>query len=229
MDSVSFFLPFRLSFFPSFLSSFLSPFLLLILYSSEGSSYQFCDFSSVIRYLERFQICDVSPVASFGFSEVFHACLVLDPIEISNDATIKTSHNWNLSRYRVIREKSQNWWLEPSEEPSSPFLSHLLSLFFIDLHNFFTFPLIFGHSNLFLHFTYVASVWVEMMSKGVGRFHALIIAMLISRLTLGVTAPLLGILSKWLIVGRYKVVRWNIDFLSYFTNLPCAFSLFQSS
>ena len=162
--------------------------------------------------------CFTCSVIRFLGSKEFHACLVLDPIEISNDATIKTSHNWNLSRYRVIREKSQNWWLEPSEEPSSPFLSHLLFLFFIDLHHFFIFPLIFGHSNLFLHFTYVASVWVEMMSKGVGRFHALIIAMLISRLTLGVTAPLLGILSKWLIVGRYKVVRWKIDFLSYFTN-----------
>ena len=68
-----------------------------------------------------------------------------------------------------------------------------------------------------------------MMSKGVGRFHALIIAMLISRLTLGVTAPLLGILSKWLIVGRYKVaVRCDIDFLSYFTNLSYGSSLFQS-
>jgi hypothetical protein len=28
-------------------------------------------------------------------------------------------------------------------------------------------------------------VWVEMMRRGVGRFHALIIAMLLSRLTLG--------------------------------------------
>ena len=31
----------------------------------------------------------------------------------------------------------------------------------------------------------IASVWVEMMRRGVGRFHALIIAMLLSRLTLG--------------------------------------------
>ena len=82
----------------------------------------------------------------------------------------------------------------------SPFLYFTWSIFLLCFY-----PFLFCFSNYFFNVSFIASVWVEMMSKGVGRFHSLIIAMLVSRLTLGITAPLLGILSKWLIVGRYKV------------------------
>ena len=56
----------------------------------------------------------------------------------------------------------------------------------------------------------IAAIWVEAMKRGEGRFRALIIAMVFSRIALGVGAPLAGILTKWLIIGRYKPGRYPL-------------------
>ena len=48
------------------------------------------------------------------------------------------------------------------------------------------------------------------MNKGVNRFDALVVAMILSRLLLGVLAPLFGILFKWLVIGRYQPGRYPI-------------------
>lgn len=42
------------------------------------------------------------------------------------------------------------------------------------------------------------------------RFQALLAAMVLSRLILGIFAPLTGILCKWLIIGRYKAGRYPL-------------------
>jgi len=42
------------------------------------------------------------------------------------------------------------------------------------------------------------------MDLGVGRLRALVIAMIISRIMTGIIFPVLGVLCKWVIVGRYK-------------------------
>jgi len=56
----------------------------------------------------------------------------------------------------------------------------------------------------------VAAIWVEGMKRGAGRFKALVVAMLLSRLVVGVAAPLVGILAKWVIIGRYKPGRYPL-------------------
>ena len=56
----------------------------------------------------------------------------------------------------------------------------------------------------------VAAIWVEGMKRGAGRFQALVTAMLLSRLIVGVAAPLVGILAKWVIIGRYKPGRYPL-------------------
>ena len=56
----------------------------------------------------------------------------------------------------------------------------------------------------------IAAPWVELMRRGYGRFNSLICAMAIARFTLGILAPLVGILAKWLIIGRYKVGKYPI-------------------
>jgi hypothetical protein len=42
------------------------------------------------------------------------------------------------------------------------------------------------------------------------RFNALLVAMLLSRVILGIFAPLTGILAKWLIIGQYKAGRYPL-------------------
>ena len=42
------------------------------------------------------------------------------------------------------------------------------------------------------------------------RFTALLSAMLIARLVLGIFAPLLGILCKWVIIGQYRAGRYPL-------------------
>jgi len=56
----------------------------------------------------------------------------------------------------------------------------------------------------------IAAPWVELMRRGYGRFNSLICAMAISRFALGILAPLIGILAKWMIIGRYKVGKYPI-------------------
>jgi len=56
----------------------------------------------------------------------------------------------------------------------------------------------------------VAIPWVLFMQHGVGRFRALVLAMVVSRLLLGVLAPLVGIACKWLIIGRYKAGKYPL-------------------
>ena len=54
----------------------------------------------------------------------------------------------------------------------------------------------------------IAAPWVELMNRGMSRFDALIIAMILSRILLGIFAPLFGIAFKWLVVGRYQPGRY---------------------
>jgi acyl carrier protein len=56
----------------------------------------------------------------------------------------------------------------------------------------------------------LAGIWVVMMKEGWGRFYALLIAMAVSRVTLGIMAPLAGIAAKWIIIGRYKPGRYPL-------------------
>jgi non-ribosomal peptide synthetase-like protein len=42
------------------------------------------------------------------------------------------------------------------------------------------------------------------------RFDALLVAMLLTRLLLGLFAPLVGIACKWLLIGRYKAGRYPL-------------------
>jgi len=48
------------------------------------------------------------------------------------------------------------------------------------------------------------------MRHGWGRFSALLLAMAISRLLLGVAMPLLGIAAKWVIIGRYRSGKYPL-------------------
>ena len=77
-------------------------------------------------------------------------------------------------------------WIYNSNHNSTPYLPPYLLLFlplsFPLFVRLFLPPFL---SFLFFLYHISASVWVEMMRRGVGRFHALIIAMLLSRLTLG--------------------------------------------
>lgn len=56
----------------------------------------------------------------------------------------------------------------------------------------------------------IAIPWVKLMNRGVHRFDALVLAMIISRLLLGLFAPLFGILVKWIVIGRYKPGRYPL-------------------
>jgi len=64
----------------------------------------------------------------------------------------------------------------------------------------------------------IAAPWVELMKRGFGRLDALLLAMVISRVLLGLGAPLLGIAAKWIIVGKYKPGRyalWSTYYLKW--------------
>jgi UDP-2-acetamido-3-amino-2,3-dideoxy-glucuronate N-acetyltransferase len=64
----------------------------------------------------------------------------------------------------------------------------------------------------------IAAPWVELMKRGFGRLDALLFAMIISRVLLGLGAPLLGIAAKWLIIGKYKPGRnalWSTYYLKW--------------
>lgn len=64
----------------------------------------------------------------------------------------------------------------------------------------------------------IAAPWVELMKRGLGRLDSLLCAMVISRVILGLGAPLLGIAAKWLIIGRYKPGRyplWSTMYLKW--------------
>lgn len=56
----------------------------------------------------------------------------------------------------------------------------------------------------------IAGPWVMLMKAGHSRFISLLIAMLTARVVLGIGAPLLGILAKWVIIGRYTAGRYPL-------------------
>jgi hypothetical protein len=56
----------------------------------------------------------------------------------------------------------------------------------------------------------IAGPWVELMRRGMGRFNALICAMIIMRVSLGILAPLTGIAVKWILIGRYQAGRYPL-------------------
>jgi acyl carrier protein len=64
----------------------------------------------------------------------------------------------------------------------------------------------------------IATPWVYFMKIGYGRFTSLLLAMVISRVILGILAPLTGIAAKWLIIGRYqpgKYPLWGSMYLKW--------------
>jgi acyl carrier protein len=64
----------------------------------------------------------------------------------------------------------------------------------------------------------IAVPWVYLMENGVGRFNALVCAIIFSRLFGGIVNPLIGIAAKWIIVGRYKPGKyplWSADYLRW--------------
>ena len=64
----------------------------------------------------------------------------------------------------------------------------------------------------------IAVPWVHLMEHGVGRFRALVIAIIFSRLFGGIVNPLVGILAKWLIIGRHrpgKYPLWSTEYLKW--------------
>ncbi len=64
----------------------------------------------------------------------------------------------------------------------------------------------------------IAVPWVELMNRGVNRFDALVVAMILSRILLGILAPLFGIMFKWLVIGRYQPGRypmWGAMYLKW--------------
>jgi hypothetical protein len=56
----------------------------------------------------------------------------------------------------------------------------------------------------------IAGPWVSLMKAGYGRFVSLLAAMFIARFLLGLGAPLVGILAKWIIIGKYKAGRYPL-------------------
>ena len=56
----------------------------------------------------------------------------------------------------------------------------------------------------------IAAPWVWLMGRGIGRFNALVIAMLVMRASLAVFAPLAGIVLKWVLIGRYQPGRYPL-------------------
>lgn len=56
----------------------------------------------------------------------------------------------------------------------------------------------------------IAWPWVEFMKNGFGRFTALVLAMITMRLVVSLAAPLLGILVKWVVIGRYKAGKYPL-------------------
>lgn len=57
---------------------------------------------------------------------------------------------------------------------------------------------------------FTAIPWVYFMRHGVGRFKALLCAMLLMRISVGLLAPLTGIAVKWLVIGKYKAGRYPL-------------------
>jgi acyl-CoA synthetase (AMP-forming)/AMP-acid ligase II/carbonic anhydrase/acetyltransferase-like protein (isoleucine patch superfamily)/acyl carrier protein len=67
---------------------------------------------------------------------------------------------------------------------------------------------------------YIAIPWIELMKIGYGRFNALLLAILISRILLGIVTPLLGIVAKWVIIGKYKPGKyplWGFYYLKWWS------------
>ena len=56
----------------------------------------------------------------------------------------------------------------------------------------------------------IAWSWVFFMNRGVHRFPALLLAMLVTRLVRGFMLPLVGVLCKWVIIGKYKPGRYPL-------------------
>jgi acetyltransferase-like isoleucine patch superfamily enzyme/acyl carrier protein len=78
---------------------------------------------------------------------------------------------------------------------------------------FFLFPL----RRLSMWFL-IAGPWVVLMNTGIDRFPALILAMAVMRIISGTIFPLLAVLCKWLIIGRYKPGRyplWGVMYLKW--------------
>ena len=57
---------------------------------------------------------------------------------------------------------------------------------------------------------FVAQPWVIFMQMGIGRLRALLLAMIVARIMIGTLSPLIAILCKWLIIGRYKPGRYPL-------------------
>lgn len=78
---------------------------------------------------------------------------------------------------------------------------------------FFLFPL----RRLSMWFL-IAGPWVVLMNGGVDRFPALILAMALMRCISGTIFPLIAVLCKWLIIGKYKAGRyplWGVMYLKW--------------
>jgi acyl carrier protein len=56
----------------------------------------------------------------------------------------------------------------------------------------------------------IAAYWVEMINLGMNRFYGLLVAILLTGATVSVAAPLVGIVAKWVIIGRYKAGRYPL-------------------
>jgi acyl carrier protein len=94
----------------------------------------------------------------------------------------------------------QNW--EYSMKHSSTSLTCLI----IQL---IPFAVIFPVRRLSMWFL-IATPWVMLMSYGVDRFPALIMAMVIMRAISETLFPLIGVVCKWLIVGKYTAGRYPL-------------------
>lgn len=57
---------------------------------------------------------------------------------------------------------------------------------------------------------FVAQPWVLLMNVGVDRIIALVLSMIIARVLLGIIAPLIAIVCKWVLIGRYKPGRYPL-------------------
>mmetsp|Transcript_1799 Transcript_1799/g.2830 ORF Transcript_1799/g.2830 Transcript_1799/m.2830 type:complete len:1652 (-) Transcript_1799:132-5087(-) len=68
---------------------------------------------------------------------------------------------------------------------------------------------IYPFRRIIMWFT-IAIPWVYFMQHNMGRFKALVIAIIVSRIFSGIFNPLVSIAAKWLIIGRYKPGRYSL-------------------
>ena len=81
----------------------------------------------------------------------------------------------------------------------------LLVLFIQAIPLLFLYPL----RRIIIWFT-IAIPWVYLMELGYGRFDSLVAAIILSRLFGGIMNPMVGVLCKWLIIGKYQPGRYPL-------------------